>query len=51
LSAHPDICARAGPGLFRQTYRGSRYSWGYPACPDLEDQVKVAELLDVAGSG
>ena len=34
-------------GLFRQQYRGSRYSWGYPACPDLEDQVKVAELLGV----
>jgi len=32
-------------GLFRQQYRGSRYSWGYPACPDLDDQVKVAELL------
>ncbi|MGO9875858.1 MAG: methionine synthase [Acidimicrobiia bacterium] len=33
-------------GLFRQQYRGSRYSWGYPACPDLDDQVKVAELLE-----
>ncbi len=32
-------------GLFRQKYRGGRYSWGYPACPDLEDNVKVAELL------
>src|ERR1019366_426021 len=32
-------------GLFRQQYRGSRYSWGYPACPNLEDQVKLAELL------
>jgi len=34
-------------GLFRQQYRGSRYSWGYPACPDLDDQVKVAELLEI----
>jgi 5-methyltetrahydrofolate--homocysteine methyltransferase len=34
-------------GLFRQKYRGSRYSWGYPACPDLEDQAKVAELLEI----
>jgi 5-methyltetrahydrofolate--homocysteine methyltransferase len=34
-------------GLFRQQYRGSRYSWGYPACPDLEDQTKVTELLEV----
>ena len=33
-------------GLFRQQYRGGRYSWGYPACPDLEDNVKVWELLD-----
>jgi 5-methyltetrahydrofolate--homocysteine methyltransferase len=32
-------------GLFRQQYRGGRYSWGYPACPDLEDNMKVAELL------
>ncbi len=34
-------------GLFRQQYRGSRYSWGYPACPELEDQAKVAELLEI----
>jgi 5-methyltetrahydrofolate--homocysteine methyltransferase len=32
-------------GLFRQLYRGGRYSWGYPACPDLEDNLTVAELL------
>jgi len=32
-------------GLFRQQYRGSRYSWGYPACPDLEDQAKLDDLL------
>ena len=32
-------------GLFRQQYRSGRYSWGYPACPDLEDNAKVAELL------
>jgi 5-methyltetrahydrofolate--homocysteine methyltransferase len=32
-------------GLFRQKYRGGRYSWGYPACPDLEDNAKVVELL------
>ena len=34
-------------GLFRQKYRGSRYSWGYPACPDLEDQAKLVDLLEV----
>ncbi len=33
-------------GLFRQQYRGGRYSWGYPACPDLEDNEKVAQLLE-----
>jgi 5-methyltetrahydrofolate--homocysteine methyltransferase len=32
-------------GLFRQQYRGGRYSWGYPACPDLEDNATVARLL------
>jgi 5-methyltetrahydrofolate--homocysteine methyltransferase len=32
-------------GLFRQQYRGGRYSWGYPACPNLEDNAKCAELL------
>ena len=32
-------------GLFRQQYRGGRYSWGYPACPDLTDNEKVAKLL------
>jgi 5-methyltetrahydrofolate--homocysteine methyltransferase len=32
-------------GLFRQQYRGGRYSWGYPACPDLEDNERVARLL------
>jgi 5-methyltetrahydrofolate--homocysteine methyltransferase len=32
--------------VFRQGYRGSRYSFGYPACPDLEDRVKMVELLE-----
>lgn len=31
--------------LFHQKYRGSRYSFGYPACPNLEDQVKIFALL------
>src|SRR4051812_15313377 len=38
-------------GLFKQQYRGSRYSWGYPACPDLEEQAKVAELLSIERIG
>jgi 5-methyltetrahydrofolate--homocysteine methyltransferase len=31
--------------LFSQRYQGSRYSFGYPACPNLEDQAKLFELL------
>jgi 5-methyltetrahydrofolate--homocysteine methyltransferase len=29
-----------------QAYRGSRYSFGYPACPDLEDRAKLVALLE-----
>ncbi len=36
--------------LFRARYRGKRYSFGYPACPRLEDQSKLFQLLDVTGS-
>jgi 5-methyltetrahydrofolate--homocysteine methyltransferase len=32
--------------LSKQSYRGSRYSFGYPACPDVEDQDKVQDLLE-----
>ncbi len=28
-----------------QAYRGSRYSFGYPACPDLEDRRKLVRIL------
>jgi 5-methyltetrahydrofolate--homocysteine methyltransferase len=31
--------------LEHQAYRGSRYSFGYPACPDLEDRAKVMAML------
>ncbi|MGD9680430.1 MAG: vitamin B12 dependent-methionine synthase activation domain-containing protein, partial [Candidatus Obscuribacterales bacterium] len=31
--------------LFQQGYRGTRYSFGYPACPNLEDQQNLFELL------
>ena len=46
--------AEDGPsigGLFRQQYRGGRYSWGYPACPDLEDNATVARLLEAGRLG
>jgi 5-methyltetrahydrofolate--homocysteine methyltransferase len=32
--------------ILDQGYRGSRYSFGYPACPNLEDQIQLCELLD-----
>jgi 5-methyltetrahydrofolate--homocysteine methyltransferase len=31
--------------FFQQGYRGTRFSFGYPACPNLEDQVQLFELL------
>jgi 5-methyltetrahydrofolate--homocysteine methyltransferase len=37
--------------LFQQGYRGSRYSFGYPACPDLAERQKVVELLNPAELG
>lgn len=32
-------------GILDQGYRGSRYSFGYPACPDIEQQTQLCELL------
>ncbi|MEK7818864.1 MAG: vitamin B12 dependent-methionine synthase activation domain-containing protein [Bacteroidota bacterium] len=32
--------------LFSQGYQGARYSFGYPACPNLEDSTKLFELLE-----
>ena len=32
--------------LFAQGYQGSRYSPGYPACPNLEDQTQIFAILD-----
>ena len=40
--------AREKDALLSQGYRGSRYSFGYPACPNLADQRK---LLDLLGAG
>ncbi len=37
--------------IFAQGYRGSRYSFGYPACPDLEQQKGIAELLNPSRIG
>lgn len=38
--------AKELPKLFHQGYQGSRFSFGYPACPKLEDQTKLFELID-----
>ncbi len=32
--------------VFQQRYRGSRYSFGYPACPNIQDQYQLLRLLD-----
>ncbi|MBU6454228.1 MAG: methionine synthase [Cyanobacteria bacterium REEB67] len=37
--------------FFQQGYRGTRYSFGYPACPNLEDQVQLFELLNPGSIG
>ncbi|MGA1117852.1 MAG: vitamin B12 dependent-methionine synthase activation domain-containing protein, partial [Candidatus Nanopelagicaceae bacterium] len=37
--------------LLDQGYQGSRYSFGYPACPDLSQQVQLCQLLDPARIG
>ncbi|MBF0325147.1 MAG: methionine synthase [Alphaproteobacteria bacterium] len=31
--------------LLKQNYRGSRFSFGYPACPRIEDQAQLLALL------
>jgi 5-methyltetrahydrofolate--homocysteine methyltransferase len=38
-------------GFFRVDYRGARYSFGYPACPDLADRAKVTRLLEPSRIG
>ncbi|MDE2517164.1 MAG: B12-binding domain-containing protein, partial [Rhodospirillales bacterium] len=37
--------------LLQQNYRGSRYSFGYPACPKLEDQAPILRMLDAERIG
>ena len=37
--------------LIHQSYRGARYSFGYPACPNLADQHVLLELLGADGIG
>jgi 5-methyltetrahydrofolate--homocysteine methyltransferase len=37
--------------LFACRYQGCRYSFGYPACPNLDDEIKLFELLDPSRIG
>lgn len=37
--------------MLQQGYRGGRYSFGYPACPNLEDQDQLLRLLDAGQIG
>ena len=43
--------ARERHELLKQGYRGSRYSFGYPACPNLADQRQLLALLDASRIG
>jgi 5-methyltetrahydrofolate--homocysteine methyltransferase len=38
-------------GLIAEKYRGIRPAFGYPACPDHSEKVKLFELLDASGVG
>ncbi len=41
----PDPAEMTMAQRFTSRYRGKRYSFGYPACPDLEDQAGIWKLL------
>ena len=45
------VDARDRDEMLKQGYRGSRYSFGYPACPNLADQRQLLALLDAARIG
>ena len=45
LWGFPDDASLPRKELFQAHYRGKRYSFGYPACPDLEQQVRLFRLL------
>ena len=45
LWSFPDPPDLARQSLFQARYRGKRYSFGYPACPDLESQAGLFRLL------
>ncbi|MCG4627830.1 vitamin B12 dependent-methionine synthase activation domain-containing protein, partial [Anaerostipes hadrus] len=41
----PDPAGFTMQQRFAAKYQGQRYSFGYPACPNLEDQAKLFKLL------
>ena len=43
--------AREREAMLSQGYRGSRYSFGYPACPNLADQKEILALLEAEAIG
>jgi 5-methyltetrahydrofolate--homocysteine methyltransferase len=43
--------AETPEGLFKLGYQGARYSFGYPACPDLESRKPLYDLLDAGRIG
>ena len=47
----PDAPDTPKKDLFQAHYRGRRYSFGYPACPDLEQQAKLFRLLHPEEAG
>ncbi len=51
LWGFPDPPGLTPQDLFQARYRGKRYSPGYPACPDLDDQKAIFELLDPSQIG
>jgi 5-methyltetrahydrofolate--homocysteine methyltransferase len=48
---HPDAPDMTMLDRFQARYHGTRYSFGYPACPDLEGQAKLFGLLDAGAIG
>ncbi|MDH3591060.1 MAG: methionine synthase, partial [Planctomycetota bacterium] len=47
----PDPPGTSMRDRFRASYRGKRYSFGYPACPDLSLQARLFELLEPGDIG
>jgi 5-methyltetrahydrofolate--homocysteine methyltransferase len=47
----PDDASLSKKDVFQAHYRGKRYSFGYPACPDLEEQAGLFALLRPAETG